>query len=239
MSIEARDSGTDKTVQGLWAREGGVDKEVQEVVVNDAGTDKTVFTAGPTIIDDFEDGDTNVKGFTGWTVESGVTLTASSSSVISGTYSGRKESSAGQSGSPAISVTGMGKVFKLNFDFQFESDGGVTRHTFEFPSANGTDFVNISFQDDGDILLRTRSIGFTLLSVQWSSSNNYHFEITFDYANGSVTFLIEENGNSFVNQTEPEDFSQTGDTDGFRIGVNPLNDSTDSITLLDNVEAEL
>ena len=80
MPIEVRDSGTDKTVQAVWAQESGTDKEVQEVIVNDAGTDKTVFTSGGwEILTDWENGVPS-----NWYTGAEVTTVTESNSPISG-----------------------------------------------------------------------------------------------------------------------------------------------------------
>ena len=149
MPIEARDSGTDKTVQDVWVRDGSVDKAVQEVIINDSGTDKTVFTAlTTTVLDNFEDGDV-----TDWNTEIGTNVfdAVSNSNTVSDTYSGRLRADddfSRVSLNIGNSITPKVLSFKIRpFYNGFSNDAT----TFWIESSNTVQIMRIEFTGDGVI----------------------------------------------------------------------------------------
>lgn len=135
MPIEVRDSGTDKTVQAVWAYDAGVDKEVQSCVVHDAGVDKEAYTAAT----DLElVGDTKNVDSVSTSSAGGYSLgDYAFGGIVYGSASGpggnylliTSEYNDGDSNSGNVGVAPM--TFRIQWDANETGDGSVTDSDFD------------------------------------------------------------------------------------------------------------
>lgn len=139
-----------------------------------------------TAVDDFEDGDINIEttGFTGWSGDT-ANFSADSTTVISGTYSGKLNT---DSGFPEVYFTassGQTAQFRTSVRIGKVLSSSKDKVRLRW-SSGGTTIARVIFRDDGNI-----GTGGAENHATWSADTNYDIRVVFDWSNDTFDVYLD------------------------------------------------